>query len=68
MRPEFQVGQFVLERKICERGIAEVWMARNVHLGSLAAVIFLNDQSSARKDKVEKQVEERGFRPAGGDL
>ncbi len=30
--------------------MAEVWLGRNVHLGSLAAVKFLNDQYAARKD------------------
>jgi len=58
MRPEFQVGQFVLERKIGEGGMAEVWLGRNVHLGSLAAVKFLNDQFAARKDIEERFLNE----------
>ncbi|MCX6609137.1 MAG: serine/threonine-protein kinase, partial [Acidobacteria bacterium] len=58
MRPEFQVGQFVLERKIGEGGMAEVWLGRNVHLGSLAAVKFLNDQYAARKDIEERFLNE----------
>ena len=38
MRPGLQVGQFVLERPLGDGGMAEVWLARNVHLGSFAAV------------------------------
>ena len=35
------VGQYILERKIGEGGMAEVWYARHIHLGSIVAIKFL---------------------------
>src|SRR5688572_14143880 len=50
MHAGYRVGQFILERRLGEGGMAEVWLGRNVHLGSLAAVKFLNEQYAARED------------------
>jgi hypothetical protein len=58
MQSGYQVGQFVLERRLGEGGMAEVWLGRNVHLGSLAAVKFLNDQYASRKDVEERFLNE----------
>ncbi len=41
MHEEFRVSQYVLERKLGQGGMAEVWKARHLHLGSSAAVKFL---------------------------
>jgi phosphate transport system substrate-binding protein len=41
MHEQFKVGQYVLERKLGEGGMAEVWEARHVHLGTHAAIKFL---------------------------
>lgn len=41
MQANFRVGQYVLERPLGEGGMAEVWLARNVHLGTPAAIKFL---------------------------
>ncbi|HEX4136392.1 MAG TPA: hypothetical protein VHY84_17390 [Bryobacteraceae bacterium] len=38
---ERTVGQKILERKIGEGGMAEVWQGRHVHPGNIAAVEFL---------------------------
>lgn len=38
--------------------MAEVWLGRNIHLGSLAAVKFLNDQYASRKDIEERFLNE----------
>lgn len=54
----FRVGQFILERQLGEGGMAEVWLGRHVHLGSLAAVKFLNDQYALRKDVEERFLNE----------
>ena len=58
MRPGLQVGQFVLERPLGDGGMAEVWLARNVHLGSYAAVKCLKDHFASRQDVVERFVNE----------
>jgi len=58
MQPGYRVGQFVLERQLGEGGMAEVWLARNVHLGSYAAVKFLNSQYASRKDIEERFLNE----------
>jgi phosphate transport system substrate-binding protein len=41
MHAEVKIGQYVLVRKLGEGGMAEVWEARHIHLGSSAAVKFL---------------------------
>ncbi len=41
MQDQFKVGQYILERKIGEGGMAEVWEARHVHLGNSTAIKFL---------------------------
>jgi serine/threonine protein kinase len=41
MPEQLKVGQYILERKLGEGGMAEVWAARHVHLGSNAAIKFL---------------------------
>lgn len=41
MHENFKVGQYTLERRLGEGGMAEVWEARHIHLGSYAAVKFL---------------------------
>jgi len=41
MQGQMKIGQYVLEREIGEGGMAQVWQARHVHLGTLAAVKFL---------------------------
>ncbi|HEX4426823.1 MAG TPA: protein kinase [Terriglobales bacterium] len=41
MHQQLKVGQYILEQKLGEGGMAEVWKARHVHLGSIAAIKFL---------------------------
>jgi len=41
MQEQLKVGQYILERRIGEGGMAEVWEARHVHLGTTAAIKFL---------------------------
>ena len=41
MEAQSQIGQYILERQLGEGGMAEVWEARHIHLGSKAAVKFL---------------------------
>lgn len=41
MRDGMQVGQFVLDRRLGQGGMAEVWLAHNALLGAPAAVKFL---------------------------
>jgi serine/threonine protein kinase len=41
MHQQLKVGQYILEHKLGEGGMAEVWKARHVHLGSIAAIKFL---------------------------
>ena len=55
---EQTVGQYILERKIGEGGMAEVWQARHIHLGSIVAVKFLLPGDS-RDPQARAQMEER---------
>jgi serine/threonine-protein kinase len=41
MKEQFRVSQHVLERKLGQGGMAEVWKARHIHLGTSAAIKFL---------------------------
>src|SRR4051812_30756957 len=58
MEANFRVGQFILEKRIGEGGMAEVWLARNVHLGTPVAVKFLIPQFGGRKDIEERFLNE----------
>ena len=61
MEANFRVGQYVLERPLGEGGMAEVWLARNVHIGNLAAVKFLN-RAYAGASEVEQRFLNEGRR------
>lgn len=55
MQAGYQVGQFILERPLGQGGMAEVWLGRNAHLGTPAAVKFLLFQGGG------EFAAERGF-------
>lgn len=55
------VGQYVLERPLGEGGMAEVWLARNLHLGTPAAIKFLN-RSYAGHSEIEQRFLNEGRR------
>ena len=58
-----QVGQYVLEEKLGEGGMAEVWRARNVVLGNSVAIKFLAQGFAGRAD-VEQRFLGEGKRQA----
>lgn len=41
MRPQMQIGQVILDRRLGEGGMAEVWLGHNAVLGTPVAVKFL---------------------------
>ena len=55
------VGQYALERPLGEGGMAEVWLARNLHLGTPAAVKFLN-RAYAGHPEIEQRFLNEGRR------
>src|SRR5438128_3618495 len=61
MGTNFMVGQYVLERPLGEGGMAEVWLARNLHLGTPAAIKFLN-RSYAGHSEIEQRFLNEGRR------
>jgi len=63
MQQNFRVGQYVLDRQLGEGGMAEVWLARNVHLGNEAAVKFLN-RAYAGVEEIEHRFLNEGRRQA----
>jgi hypothetical protein len=52
MEPNFRVGQYVFEKPLGEGGMAEVWLARNVHIGNLAAIKFLNNDYAGKPERL----------------
>jgi hypothetical protein len=61
MEANFRVGQYVLEKPLGEGGMAEVWLGRNIHLGTLAAVKFLS-QAYAGVADIEQRFLNEGRR------
>src|SRR6266496_5095850 len=61
MEANFRVGQYVLERPLGEGGMAEVWLARNAHIGNFAAVKFLN-RAYAGASEIEQRFLNEGRR------
>jgi formylglycine-generating enzyme required for sulfatase activity len=61
VEPNFRVGQYVFEKPLGEGGMAEVWLARNVHIGNLAAIKFLNNDY-AGKPEIEQRFVNEGRR------
>ena len=61
MQANFRVGQYVLEKPLGEGGMAEVWLARNVHLGTPAAIKFLN-RAYAGVPEIEQRFLNEGRR------
>jgi hypothetical protein len=61
MEANFRVGQYVLEKPLGEGGMAEVWLGRNVHLGTPAAVKFLS-QAYAGVADIEQRFLNEGRR------
>jgi serine/threonine protein kinase len=59
--PNFRVGQYVFEKPLGQGGMAEVWLARNVHLGTPAAIKFLN-RAYAGVSEVEQRFVNEGRR------
>jgi eukaryotic-like serine/threonine-protein kinase len=59
--PNFRVGQYVFEKPLGQGGMAEVWLARNVHLGTPAAIKFLN-RAYAGVSEVERRFVNEGRR------
>jgi hypothetical protein len=55
------VGQYVLERPLGEGGMAEVWLAWHLHLGTPAAIKFLN-RSYAGHAEIEQRFLNEGRR------
>ena len=58
MQAGYRVGQFVLERPLGQGGMAEVWLGRHAHLGSLAAVKFLREQYLGNTEIVDRFLNE----------
>src|SRR5258708_734555 len=58
MTPNFRVGQYVLESPLGDGGMADVWLARNVHLGTPAAIKFLNPAFAGRSDVEQRFLNE----------
>jgi serine/threonine protein kinase len=61
MEANFRVGQYVLEKPLGEGGMAEVWLGRNIHLGTPAAIKFLS-QAYAGVADIEKRFLNEGRR------
>jgi serine/threonine protein kinase len=61
MEPNFRAGQYVFEKPLGQGGMAEVWLARNVHLGTPAAIKFLN-RAYAGVSEVEQRFVNEGRR------
>ncbi len=61
MPGRYVVGQYVLERPLGEGGMAEVWLARNLHLGTPAAIKFLN-RAFAGHPEIEQRFLNEGRR------
>lgn len=55
------VGQYVLERPLGEGGMAEVWLGRHLHLGTPAAIKFLN-RAYAGHAEIEQRFLNEGRR------
>jgi phosphate transport system substrate-binding protein len=64
MYEEYKIGQYVLERKLGEGGMAEVWMARHLQLGSIVAIKFLLP-GLANDPELEGRFLNEGKRQAG---
>jgi len=62
----FRVGAFVFERRLGIGGMAEVWLARNVHLGTPVAIKFLNRELAGRQD-IERRFLDEGRRQGSLD-
>src|SRR5579864_6536355 len=58
MNANFRVGQFVLDRKLGEGGMAQVWLARNVTLGTPVAVKFLTSPYAGQPDLEQRFLKE----------
>ena len=58
MEPNFRVGQYVLERPLGEGGMAEVWLGRNIHLGTPAAIKFLSQAYAGVADIQQRFLNE----------
>jgi hypothetical protein len=58
MEANFRVGQYVLERPLGEGGMAEVWLGRNIHLGTPAAVKFLSQGYAGNADIEQRFLNE----------
>src|SRR5258708_3308174 len=61
MEPNFRVGQYVLEKRIGEGGMAEVWLGRNLHVDVPVAVKFLN-RAYAGAAEIEQRFLNEGRR------
>jgi serine/threonine protein kinase len=58
MQEQTKVGQYVLERKLGEGGMAEVWEARHIHLGSRAAIKFLLPRVAGNRELEDRFLNE----------
>ncbi len=58
MDEQTQIGQYILEHKIGEGGMAEVWKARHIHLGNEVAVKFLLPILAHNRDLQERFLNE----------
>jgi serine/threonine protein kinase len=63
MQEQTKVGQYVLERKLGEGGMAEVWEARHIHLGSRAAIKFLLPRLASNRELEDRFLHE-GVNPS----
>src|SRR5262245_56019587 len=57
-RPGLKVGGYVLEKKLGEGGMGEVWSARQPEINKQVAVKLLNDRMSANPTIVTRFVQE----------
>ena len=58
MQEQLRIGQYILERRIGQGGMAEVWTAHHVHLDHRVAVKFLHPEYNAQHELQERFLNE----------
>jgi len=58
LQEQLRIGQYILERRIGQGGMAEVWTAHHVHLENRVAVKFLHPEYNAQSELQERFLNE----------
>jgi len=58
MSEQTKIGQYIFDRKLGEGGMAEVWGAHHIHLGTEVAIKFLLPELAGRKELEERFLNE----------